>query len=200
MKERRLALSPVEQQAASEGIISSFTALSSRLRSGLTIAGYVPMRGEADLMPLMHDVLRQGFNLALPVVVAKDQPLIFRYWDGVAPLCPGPYGTLHPADNAPQVQPDLLLIPLLAFDHAGYRLGYGGGFYDRTLELRRTDPLFSPVAAIGVGYACQQVADVPRLGHDQPLDGILTEQSFLFLADWEKQNTLAPFLSKRCEP
>lgn len=195
MAERRSALSADQQMQTAQGIVSSFAPIADRLSPCLTIAAYVPMRGEADVMPLIEDLAQRGFSLALPVVIAKGKPLLFRAWSPGNLLSTGPYGTYHPPEEATVVQPDLLLIPLLAFDLAGYRLGYGGGFYDRTLEVLRAGQ-GACVAAVGVGHACQQVNSVPRLAHDQPLDGILTEHLFHSLSAGEKGNTLALLLAK----
>jgi len=138
--------------------------------AGTVVAGYWPLGDEADPRPLMRALAAQGVLLALPVVVAKDAPLIFRRWEWDAPLEPGPYGTAHPFDDCPELRPDLLLVPLLAFDGQGTRLGYGGGYYDRTLsELRG-------VRTVGVAYAAQQVAELPRDAYDYPLERVVTER------------------------
>ena len=113
---------------------------------------------------------------SLPVVVAKRQPLVFRAWRPGDPLEAGVFGTLHPAPTREAVEPDALIVPLLACDEEGWRLGYGGGFYDRTLaELRK----LKPVTAIGVAYAEQEMDEVPVAPYDQPLDWILTERGVI---------------------
>lgn len=143
--------------------------------SGRVLAGYWPMRGEADPRPAMaaHDG-----PLCLPVVPGRAVPLLFRAWTG-APLVPGPFGTSHPADSAPALTPEVLIVPLAAFDAAGNRLGYGGGYYDRTLQLlRRTG---RPVA-IGLAFACQQLAEIPAEEFDEPLDMIVTDAGIRLFA------------------
>lgn len=135
---------------------------------GQVLAGYWPMRDEADPRPAM--AAHRG-PVCLPVVTGRDRPLSFRLWQGEA-LQPGPRGTSHPSDSAPQMRPDILIVPLAGFDLAGNRLGYGGGFYDRTLEMLRET---GPVRAIGLAYACQQVPNIPAEAFDQPLDLIVTD-------------------------
>lgn len=143
--------------------------------AGEVLAGYWPMRGEADPRPAMaaHDG-----PLCLPVVPGRAVPLLFRAWSG-EPLEPGPFGTLHPADSAPEVRPRVLIVPLAGFDAAGNRLGYGGGYYDRTLQLLRES---GHATAIGLAFACQQLPAIPAEPFDQPLDMIVTDQGVLTFA------------------
>lgn len=133
------------------------------------VATYWPMSGEVDLRPLMTALVARGQTVALPVVVAADQPLHFRRWWPDMPLEGGPLHTVHPPPSAGDCDPDLVLVPLLAFDRRGFRLGYGGGFYDRTLAERPT------CRAIGIAFSGQRVTHVPRLPHDRPLSAILCE-------------------------
>jgi 5-formyltetrahydrofolate cyclo-ligase len=137
------------------------------------ISGYWPMGDELDVKPLLAALERAGHVIGLPVATARDTPLIFRRWRPGDALLDGGFGTSVPGeDNAPVV-PRILIVPLLAFDRAGFRLGYGGGYYDRTLAaLRRA----GPVIAIGVAYADQEVAAVPRGPRDETLDVIITER------------------------
>jgi 5-formyltetrahydrofolate cyclo-ligase len=138
------------------------------------VAGYWPMDDEADIRPLLERLAAQGCVVALPVVVARSTPLIFRCWQPGDALEDGLHRTRHPLPTALEVTPDLLLVPLLAFDHSGRRLGYGGGYYDRTLAALRDR---RPVVAIGVAFAAQEVERLPDGGHDQRLDWIVTEES-----------------------
>lgn len=150
-------------------------ALAPLLPPGL-VAGYWPFPDEIDPRPLMLALGRQGRRLALPVVIERDRHLDFRAWTPGDDLEPGDHGTWHPFAVAPLVVPDVVLVPLLAFDRAGWRLGYGGGYYDRTLEgLRRA----ARVTTIGIGFAAQEVAGVPHGGHDQRLDWIATETGLI---------------------
>lgn len=133
------------------------------------VGGYYPTPREFDCLPLLHRLSDEGWTLALPVVVG-DAPLVFRRWRFGDPLTRGQRGMMQPAGGEP-VRPALLLIPLLAFDAAGTRLGYGGGHYDRTLEALRRD---GPILAVGVAFAAQEVAQLPTGPHDQRLDWMLT--------------------------
>lgn len=139
---------------------------------GATVSAYWPMGSELDPRPLMRHLHAAGHPLCLPVVVRAGQPLAFRAWAPGDPLQPAGFGTQVPGEDRPARRPDVLIVPLLAFDRAGYRLGYGGGFYDRTLAgLRAT----GGATAIGFAFAAQEVAEVPRDGYDQRLDWIVTE-------------------------
>ena len=142
---------------------------------GVCVAGYVPIRSEIDPMPLLEACAKAGCATCLPTTPKPGEALIFRTWQIGAPLVAGLYGTSEPASDAPIRTPNLLLVPLLAFDRAGYRLGYGGGFYDRSLAGLRPHG----VVAVGIAYAGQEIPQVPRESHDAPLDGILTESGFL---------------------
>jgi 5-formyltetrahydrofolate cyclo-ligase len=137
-----------------------------------TVAGYWPMRGEIDVCPLLLALAGGGRDVALPVVVAPDQPLEFRRWRPGAALVTDRYGIAHPPSDAVMIEPDVLLVPLLAFDRRHYRLGYGAGYYDRTLAALRAR---KKILAIGVAYSAQQVAEVPVDGWDEALDLVLTE-------------------------
>ncbi|MBL4693183.1 MAG: 5-formyltetrahydrofolate cyclo-ligase [Magnetovibrio sp.] len=140
------------------------------------LAGYWPMSDEMDVRPAMVALDRIGVLQALPEVVAKNRPLRFRAWASGESLEEGPYGTFHPLVQAPLLRPDVVLVPLLAFDKRGYRLGWGGGYYDRTLQLLRKT---GDVTAIGVAYAAQEVDDLPVDDYDEPVDWIITEKQAL---------------------
>lgn len=139
---------------------------------GACIGGFWPMGDEIDIRPLLRALAEAGHRLALPVTPRRGLPLVFRPWRWGEPLLPGRFGTSVPGGEE-AVAPDLLLVPLLAFDRRGARLGYGGGYYDRTLALL---PSAHP---IGVAYAAQEVGAVPTGPHDQPLPGIATEAGFI---------------------
>ncbi len=128
---------------------------------------------EISTFEMFDKLVSDGWTTALPIVIAKNTPLVFRKWMPGEPLVSGLWGIQIPPDIAPEVQPDVLLVPLLAFDRKGYRLGYGGGFYDRTLEKLRG---IKKVTAIGIAYAGQEVDSVLRDAHDQQLDWIMTER------------------------
>ncbi len=140
---------------------------------GLTIAH----QDELDPLPLGLALLAKGHPLCLPAVIGKSRPLVFRAWKPGDPLIHGPIGILQPLKNAPIARPSVLLVPLLAFDRRGYRLGQGGGYYDRTLAELRKEP---HLLAVGLGYAAQEVEAVPAAAHDMRLDAILTEMEVIW--------------------
>lgn len=153
--------------------------LSLSLPVGSSVAGYVPMREEMDVMPALGGLFGVGHSLALPVVEAKDQPLRFRQWSPGQDLVAGHWHTRQPLDSAPMVEPSVFLVPLVGFDRRGYRLGYGGGFYDRTLTEARER---RPVLAIGIAYTVQEVEKIPNDAHDAVLDAIITEREVIRLS------------------
>ena len=136
------------------------------------VSGFMPYRSEITTIPLLNRLRRDGWRTCLPVVIAQGVPLVFRAWNPGEPLVPGVWDIPAPPEQAPEVLPDVLLVPLLAFDRAGYRLGYGGGFYDLTLAKLRA---IKKVTAVGVAYHAQLVDQVPRAPHDAPLDYVMTE-------------------------
>lgn len=153
--------------------------LTDRTGSGHTVSGFWPFRDEINLRPLLHKAHERGATVCLPVVVARRQPLVFRRWTPETEMQVAAFGVEIPPDDAEVCRPDILLVPMLAFDRAGYRLGYGGGFYDRTLsELRAS----GEALALGVAFAGQEVARVPRGPDDERLDAIITDQGVFDIA------------------
>lgn len=140
------------------------------------IAGFWPLGSEFDCRAILAALYAHGYRCCLPVVVARDAPLRFRQWRPDTQLLPGAYGELIPGTEAEAVDPDLLLVPGLAFDPRGYRLGYGAGYYDRTLAALRAR---KPIRALGLAYAGQLVAAVPHGDTDEPVDGVITEAATL---------------------
>ena len=136
------------------------------------VSGFHPYGSEIDCRALMHRLAGEGWTTCLPVVTGPAKPLIFREWGRDEPLEDGAWDIPVPTEDAAEVEPEVLLVPLLAFDGAGYRLGYGGGFYDRTLELARSE---RGIVAIGVAFSGQKVKAVPHGDLDEPLDWMLTE-------------------------
>lgn len=143
-----------------------------KLPPAAIVAGYVAMRFEADPAPLLSDLRKSGHAIALPRVVAKATPLAFHLWDEARRPVGGAYDLLEAAPGWPKVSPDVVLVPLLAFDDAGYRLGYGGGYYDRTLRYLREK---RTVLAIGLGFSGQRVPSIPRGATDEGLDWLVSE-------------------------
>jgi 5-formyltetrahydrofolate cyclo-ligase len=139
---------------------------------GAIIGGFWPMGSEIDTRPLLDALHDRGHAIALPVTPPRGRPLFFRPWSPGTPMARGPMGTQHTAEGDP-VTPDWLIIPLLAFDRTGARLGYGGGYYDRTLALLRG------ATSIGVAYAAQEIAQVPTGPHDIRLTAIATERGLI---------------------
>lgn len=135
------------------------------------ISGFASLANELDCMPLMQRLGREGARLALPLVVHKGAPLAFRAWSPGDAMDAGVWGIAQPKADKPLLRPDILLVPLLAVDREGWRLGYGGGFYDRTIAGLRME---KPVLAIGLAYDEQVVDAVPHLDYDEPLDWVLT--------------------------
>lgn len=144
---------------------------------GMILAGYMPMRTEIDCLPAMaaHLAAGKGGRVCVPVIPGEAQPLRFQEWTPATPMIPGAFGALIP-EGGVELEPTVLIVPLLAFDRLGFRLGYGGGFYDRTLEGLRAR---GPVTAIGFAFAAQEVAEVPIEPTDQPLDLIVTEREVI---------------------
>jgi 5-formyltetrahydrofolate cyclo-ligase len=138
---------------------------------GAIIAGYWPIRGEIDIRPLLAALHARGHTLALPETTPRCHPLIFRLWQPGAVMLAGRFGTFRPDGAA--VRPDWLFVPLLGFDAAGHRLGYGGGYYDRTLAN------LPGAVAVGCAYACQQVDAVPAAEYDARLGAVATERGVI---------------------
>lgn len=134
------------------------------------IAAYMPIRTEIDVLPAMHTLHGLGHRIAVPVIVGNGLPLSFKEWTPQSEMINGPFGAAIPA-NGDWLMPDLLITPLIAYNVDGYRLGYGGGFYDRSLELLRAK---RPTIAVGFGYAGQE-GEVPVEETDQRLDAMVTE-------------------------
>jgi 5-formyltetrahydrofolate cyclo-ligase len=139
--------------------------------AGHAISFYMPMRAEIDPRPAMVRAVLRGPAL-LPVTTRRGRPLLFRRWQPGTPMVRDGYGVEHPDDAQEPGMPEVLVVPLLAFDGAGHRLGYGGGYYDRTLAWLRGA---GPVTAIGFAFAAQEVERLPKTEWDQPLDGVVTE-------------------------
>jgi 5-formyltetrahydrofolate cyclo-ligase len=160
---RKLAFAAGQGQAAE--ILADYLAA----QRGQVLSGYMPMRTEIDPLPAMAS--HQG-PVGVPVIVGKGLPLRFREWSPGVRMVEGPFKALIPEEGA-WVEPQVLIVPLLAFDARGYRLGYGGGFYDRTLEGLRAR---GPVLAVGFAFSAQEVPEVPTDDTDQRLDAVVTEK------------------------
>jgi len=168
----RRRIPAAERRAAAEVIASWAPDIAALAQQG-TVSCFSTFGDELDTHPLIAALVRRGCRLALPVVTGRAQPLVFRRWAPGDPMGSGHFGIREPLPSAPQVAPRVFLVPLLAFDRQGYRVGYGGGFYDRSLAVTRAS---GRVAAIGLAFARQQVGVVPRDRYDQPVDWVLTER------------------------
>lgn len=158
--------------AAGQAILDHFLADVPRT-SGASVAGYFPIRSEADPRALMAELGHLGHTCALPRVVGADQPLRFFRWKPGDKTDEGAFGTRVPTKKAEEVIPDILLVPLVAFSSSGFRLGYGGGFYDRTLEGLRAK---RTCLAVGIAYSAQEYDTLPHDVYDQPLDWVVSEK------------------------
>ena len=140
---------------------------------GAVVSGFWPFGPEIDVRPILYHLHAAGHPVALPVVIRRGLPLLFRAWRPGQGLVAGSFGVPRPEKDQPELTPRALIVPLLAFDRAGHRLGYGGGFYDRTLALLRAK---GPALAVGVGFAVQEVVAIPRDHIDERLDWMVTER------------------------
>jgi len=167
---KRDGLSDKKRAAAAKAVAKR--GLPVEITQGMIVSGYSPIRSEIDPVPLMRALAAQGARLALPTVMARGKSLAFRAWSPDDRLMLGPLGIPEPSPAAAEVIPDIMLVPLAAFDRAGHRIGYGAGHYDFTLaHLRKT----KAIAAVGLAFAAQEIELVPALQHDVALDYVLTE-------------------------
>ena len=176
MSAQRDALPPDVRSAAAEAIAARPFPFA--VPAGTTVSGFMPMQSEINPLPLMKKLAVAGVQLALPVTGLRGQPLVMRAWTWGEPLASGVWGIREPRPEARPLDPDVLLVPLLAFDRDGARLGYGGGYYDLTLAQLRSHKL---VIAVGFAYAIQEVDHVPTTARDAMLDLVLTEREVIDL-------------------
>jgi 5-formyltetrahydrofolate cyclo-ligase len=176
---RRRAAAPELKARLAERLVFEGLRLA-RLWMPAVVSGFHPIRDEPDTIALLGALVGEGFDVALPVVTGRETHLDFRLWRPGEPTAPGPMGIPEPLDTSPAVDPDLLFVPLACFDRRGRRIGYGAGFYDRSLDrLRR----MKAIRAVGVAYGVCEVASVPYEVHDQLLDAVVTEQETIFVSE-----------------
>ena len=173
---RRDALPAAERAKAAETIAARPFPIA--IKPGAIVSGFSSLKSEINPVPLMRKLADQGAQLALPVVAGKGKPLIMRAWSFGEPLDSGVWGIREPKADAREVEPDILIVPLLAFDRTGNRIGYGAGYYDLTISKLRA---MKPTVAIGIAYAAQEIAAVPVTPRDAPLDLVLTEREIVDL-------------------
>ena len=162
-------------EAAAKAIAEKVAALAV-LAKPTVVAGYAAIRDELDVWPLLHRLHALGHMCALPVVEDRSMPLTFRRWQPGDVLIADDHAIPTPRDTAQLLRPRVALVPLVAFDRRGCRLGYGAGYYDRTLAALRS---VDTVAAVGIGFAAQEVDRVPAAPTDQALDWIVTESEVI---------------------
>jgi 5-formyltetrahydrofolate cyclo-ligase len=170
MLERRAAQPPGIRAACAAALARHAGAIA-RMANGGIVSGFTAFRDEIDPLPLLEALAGAGHRLTLPRVAGPH--LTFHVWTPGDPLVRGRYGQPEPQADAPELRPDVMLVPLLAFDRRGHRLGYGGGFFDRVLAD------YGFTRTVGLAYAMQEVAAVPVEPHDQPLAGIATERELI---------------------
>jgi 5-formyltetrahydrofolate cyclo-ligase len=173
---RRDALPAEARQAAGDAIAAR--AFPIAVGPGTVVSGFMPLKSEISPLPLMKKLAGAGARLALPAIAGRGKPLILREWNFGAPLDRGQWDIREPKPDAAEVHPDILLVPLLAFDRTGHRIGYGAGYYDMTIAGLRAR---KSITAVGIAFAAQEVAEVPNTERDARLDLVLTEQEVIDL-------------------
>jgi len=171
---KRDALPAAERQSAAEAIAAR--GLPVDVTPGVIVSGFMPMKTEINPLPLLRKLADAGAQLALPAIAGRGKPLIMRAWRFGAPLKAGQWGIREPTADAPEVAPDVLIVPLACFDRAGHRIGYGAGYYDMTINALRAK---KKVVAVGIAFAAQEIARVPATERDQRLDFVLTEKELI---------------------
>jgi len=171
---RRDALPAAERQAAADAVAARPFPIP--IAPGVIVSGFSPLKTEINPLPLMRRLAAAGARLALPAVAGRGKQLIMRSYTFGQALNEGVWGIREPKDDAPEVDPDILIVPLAAFDRRGNRIGYGAGYYDMTINRLRS---VKSVVAIGIAYAAQEVSEVPTTSRDAPLDLVLTERDVI---------------------
>jgi 5-formyltetrahydrofolate cyclo-ligase len=167
---RRDALPAAARAAAAETIAARAFPL--EIVRGMIVSGFSPMKTEINPVPLMRKLAAAGARLALPAIAGRGKPLFMRAWTFGDALASGQWGIREPTPEAPEVAPDIVIVPLAAFDRAGHRIGYGAGYYDMTINGLRAR---KAITAIGIAFAAQEISRVPAMEHDERLDLVLTE-------------------------
>jgi 5-formyltetrahydrofolate cyclo-ligase len=172
---RRDALPPHMRAAAAEQIAARAFPVTV---AGKIVSGFMPLKSEINPVPLMRKLADTGARLVLPTIAGRGRPLIMRAYAFGEELARGQWGIREPKPEAAEVAPDILLVPLLAFDRAGHRIGYGAGYYDMTITALRAR---KPVLAVGLAFAVQEIPQIPATERDARLDLVLTEQETIDL-------------------
>ncbi len=175
---RRDALPADERAAAAEAIAARPFPVT--ITTGMIISGFSPMKTEINPLPLMRKAAQLGARLALPAIAGRGKPLIMRAYAFGEELARGQWGIREPKADAPEVAPDILIVPLAAFDRAGHRIGYGAGYYDMTINALRAK---KKAVAMGIAFAAQEIASIPATDRDARLDFVLTEREVIDLRE-----------------
>jgi 5-formyltetrahydrofolate cyclo-ligase len=170
---RRSAISAPARMEAAQAIARAFPF---DLPAETRVSGFMPLKHEINPIPLMQSLAKAGASLALPVVIERGKPLVMRAFAFGDPLVSGVWGIREPPPEAPEVFPDIMLVPLLAFDRSGHRIGYGAGYFDLTINALRARKI---VLAVGIAFAAQEIHAVPATPRDARLDIVLTEQEVI---------------------
>jgi 5-formyltetrahydrofolate cyclo-ligase len=170
----RDALPAEERQAAAETIAAR--GLPVEVKPGAIVSGFMPLKSEINPLPLLRKLAAQGAQLALPCIDKRGKPLIMRAWQFGDAFKSGQWGIREPMPEAPEVAPDILIVPLACFDRTGHRIGYGAGYYDMTIARFRAQ---KAVTAIGIAFAAQEIPTVPATERDERLDFVLTEKEVI---------------------
>ncbi|MBV1697356.1 MAG: 5-formyltetrahydrofolate cyclo-ligase [Hyphomicrobiales bacterium] len=173
---RRDALPAVTRKATAETLASRPFPLA--VTPGMVVSAFMPLKNELDPQQLMRKLAEEGVRFTLPVVIGRGKPLAMREWAFGEPLVQGVWGIREPAATAATVDPDILLVPIVAFDRTGHRIGYGAGYYDMTITQLRAR---KQVVAVGLAFATQEVSAVPATPRDARLDLVLTEREVIDL-------------------
>jgi 5-formyltetrahydrofolate cyclo-ligase len=173
---KRDALPANERAAAAEAIAARAFPLT--IAKGMIVSGFMPMKSEINPLPLMRKLAEAGARLALPAIAGRGKPLIMRAYAFDDALARGQWDIREPKPDAAEVAPDILLVPLAAFDRIGHRIGYGAGYYDLTLCALRAK---TPITAMGLAFAAQEISQVPATTRDERLDFVLTEREVIDL-------------------
>jgi len=173
---RRDAIPAAERAQAAEAIAARAFPLA--IVPGTIVSGFMPLKTEINPLPLMRSLAAQGARLALPAIDGRGKPLIMRAFAFGDELASGQWGIREPKADAAEVAPDILLVPLLAFDRTGHRIGYGAGYYDMTIARLRA---IKPVVAVGIAFAAQEIGEVPVTPRDARLDLVLTDREIIDL-------------------
>jgi len=173
---RRDAIPAAERAQAAETI--AVRAFPVAVGSGVIVSGFMPLKTEINPLPLMRKFAAAGARLALPAIAGRGKPLTMRAFAFGDELASGQWGIREPKPDAPEVAPDVLLVPLLAFDRTGHRVGYGAGYYDMTIARARS---IKAAVAVGISFAAQEIEQVPVTPRDARLDLVLTEREVIDL-------------------